>query len=515
MNRKYDPLVTAYSKWLFQYIDLYDWGYWSSRLKSPITNINNEDFSEMIARRAFKGNRFTKTKIQKNITKQQTFYYRSDKRSKYALIMLDIDGKNGEEDVSSLKDFIIRRYHRGVYSEPSTSGTGHHIYILINRKKLTPHEFNDLLSIYRRSLRKIIVHHGFKAVFDKTGGNYSLTQCRTINGIKRYSFIPGKRGILAKVPYLPQGWESLDQLKHAPIQTPKALQKVIKEAEKLEKKLQYVNTQYITYNIFTSDSETEVKIDRKTPHELDAFIRTHNAYTSFITRYGRKPYDEVELRRFYEDNNYGTGVGDSIKRQERCRNVFEYRKTLPNPTLKNKSCTIKECQRLVEQYVKPECYKTAKIDKGRSITHDDLAIGLYVITRNSTKRGERYDRWFTTGNDSIIEAFSVIKMMGKSKRGCNTTKSVAIKNILCNAGLIYCLDNTWFHGGPKMGRCKKFGLGINHPLREAFLILQEEHGGVPVMTHKEMDTNNGIEERLETQISFETNSPDDLEWQTV
>ena len=102
----------------------------------------------------------------------------------------------------------------------------------------------------------------------------------------------------------------------------------------------------------------------------------------------------------------------------------------------------------------------------RCSTHigdEDLAIGLYVVQRNSFKVQDDPKHQFTCEYGSFAGMAEALKAAGLTSRLFgNRNKTFAVKQILERAGLIECIDRQYVAAGPHDGVGQKFTVGPNH-----------------------------------------------------
>jgi hypothetical protein len=92
------------------------------------------------------------------------------------------------------------------------------------------------------------------------------------------------------------------------------------------------------------------------------------------------------------------------------------------------------------------------------VTDEDLAVGLYVVMRNSfAVRDDARLQW-TCPVACFAGMFRVLRRAGLTRRGGGKrNKVVAVKRILERAGLIECLDRR-----RRKGVGHKYTIGPNH-----------------------------------------------------
>jgi hypothetical protein len=108
-----------------------------------------------------------------------------------------------------------------------------------------------------------------------------------------------------------------------------------------------------------------------------------------------------------------------------------------------------------------------------TLTDEDLAIGLYVVTRASFSLHDDPALQWTVGHSAVIGMFDALRADGATQRRCpDRNKSGAILRALERAELIECLDRRYKPAG-KRGICRKWTVGPAHPRYAAFVRFSE------------------------------------------
>jgi hypothetical protein len=492
---KYSDKTKRFSEWLFKLIDPYDCGLFCPEQGQPLPFNTSDRYNSMLA--AVDGHntgskkfarRITKTHVQNHLEHADTLYYRSTRRGKHALLMLDIDAKGSgttEDDAERAARYIIRRFHKGAYYEPSTGGRGRHVYIVLDRGDVPWRNFRALLKTYTASLKTILAHGRFKAKMDRVCGNFSIV---TKKDGHRW-IAEGDRGLMAKVPRLPF-FDSLDNCVKAPVFTLSSVHRVIDIAEEIEEKQRAKKspppvkpqprggTREETYHIRTSaDPVRDVSGLPRSLEDVrtdtDALNRMHYACTAYRHVYSKLPDDESTLIAFYEQQQLNTGIDEGGRRVRRARSVLKFQlKCKPDPSLYRGGYDRKKYTDLVRQHVRPEHYEGITRDRG--VNEEDLSVGIYLIELNSmNSHGKR--KWEgTCGTQCIIGMFKALRSLGLIGRGCNTNKATAVRKILVKAGLAVLADARWIHAGKQHGVCCKYGLGNAHPRHAEYQARREK-----------------------------------------
>ena len=199
------------SKFLYEYIDRYGHGHkiWDDKANTYCPkHVNAQNTRNFNNTKSYK---ITRTHIEPHLSGEETYYYTTSRRSPYALLMIDIDAKNGEPDALQVAQFIIELcLHNNVYYETSTNGNGIHLYFLLDfnldskrDKSISRNKANKIIKQQIEQEIKSQVHkQGFQAKVDGIFGTYPERNKR--------GYI-SKSGSLAKIPR-PQNWDDLYKL---------------------------------------------------------------------------------------------------------------------------------------------------------------------------------------------------------------------------------------------------------------------------------------------------------------
>ena len=113
--------------------------------------------------------------------------------------------------------------------------------------------------------------------------------------------------------------------------------------------------------------------------------------------------------------------------------------------------------------VRAHCGPHRPAGGGHVLTDEDLAIGLYTVTRASFSLHEDPRRQWTVGHDAIIAMFESLHGQGITGRRCpDRHKSGAILRALEAARLVECQDRMYVPAG-RRGISRKWTIGPAHP----------------------------------------------------
>ena len=220
-GRKYQPLTNGLAKFVYAFIDRYDYGLKLPRDPNPKRAFTTDSLN---------GSRWglrkiTKTDLEDHLFGEVRFYYTTTRRSRVAFLKIDIDAHDGERDAWDAAEWIVVNCFPGAYMERSTHGKGAHIYLAVHVGYLKRHEANAFFSDFGEKLRCLVAEEGFESQVCGVYGNYT---------IRKDGNIPeGGRGHLAKIPR-PLSQDDLDRLIQAPWFTWDALKTVVDDAVKME-----------------------------------------------------------------------------------------------------------------------------------------------------------------------------------------------------------------------------------------------------------------------------------------
>jgi len=206
---KYSPLVNRYAQWLFDLIDRRDCGV---RVDGTPRSINTTHCLDNWRDQPYPPKKLTRTHLDSHLRAEDTFYFRSNRKSGFALLMFDIDAHRGEEDARQVADWVIGRYLTGAYSEPSTGGNGMHVYALMRIGKVKRAAANEYFEAVSAALKALVEAQGFDAHVCGIYGTFTTLKAAT----GRQDKLVNKRGALGKIPRVPD-MRSLEELLSGPI----------------------------------------------------------------------------------------------------------------------------------------------------------------------------------------------------------------------------------------------------------------------------------------------------------
>lgn len=473
---KYDDLTNRFAKWLFPLIDRVDCGY-----KHEDGSPRPFHTSAFLTSRGhdYPPRKVTRTFLQAHLRDEETFYYRSRRRSGFVLAMIDVDAHEGQTDAQAVADWLVSTYFPQAYCEPSTHGRGRHVYAVLRVGDARPWVVNAALSETAEALALLARQGGFKSTVCGIYGTYTLwitddSGERTI----------GKRGSLGKVPRLSQGLDSFRRLVSAPVFLMSSLVRAVDDAAQHRRVLSLspsctkasTSESPPSANVnasvkpppCTKPSTSEPSDNPKLNDLRDRALSTTNplarmrlASSLFYHQHGRYAADEQQLVEFYEANGMNTDEDRRGRRLERARIALE-RHRATERRWRTKGYDASDYLPMIHQNV-TQAARTHPAVKYRYAVGDDLlAAGLYAYTKAAFATN-RTDRMHSLSDEGLKAMFETLASGGavNSKFG-DKEKRVAVRQMLQLAGLIVLRDGDHVHGGREHGVADKWGLGPSH-----------------------------------------------------
>ena len=120
---------------------------------------------------------------------------------------------------------------------------------------------------------------------------------------------------------------------------------------------------------------------------------------------------------------------------------------------------------LVNRYVTQDVRDRVRLKNRASYTSEQLAAVLYVIEKGATTRHKKPSLQFSCPNNSLVVMLGKIGLELGDEKEAVLKRLAAIKLALVHAGLA---EVVYQH---RQGRGRGYGLGVNHPERDAYLEL--------------------------------------------
>ncbi len=443
--KKYDDLTRDYGKWILKIID-----------KSDFAAFYNDEFHGITTEQLEYDSRylnfspkFSKTELHYHLNTDIPFYYKSSRSTPTLLFCVDIDAHGGETDAWDVADWIVANYLPHSYSEPSTSGTGVHIYFLaskITEEFTYPCKYiKNIISQFSEFLREKTKEEGFDANVDGVFGAPRLIKfhknCIDENGLI-YSYSESiNRGKFIKLPKLPNGFDSLNELMNLDIMTIQDIKDIMPTEDTQDSEVAAAEPDEIEEVVTHSKKKIgslrgSQSFSSNIISESSAFDRMRKAGYQLSSKLRRPPFPE-ELLLFYEKNGYGQGSGSD--RDQRAKKVCAYlSKHFDESKAINTGDWEKKSIPLLKKYITDDLIKECRGKRKGKISLECLNLCYNVMVSNiKDNHGSRVE-----GKDSgvplksMIKAFNQQKAAGKHNRTCDGKKYKVMKNILIRAGLI-------------------------------------------------------------------------------
>ena len=451
---KYSKLTRRYAKWLFQFVDRHDWA--ASHLDGTHYSRNCENWQLVDA--PYPPQRLTRTAIQMHLDRQTQLHYLSAKDSPTILITLDFDEHHGEGDSLDAAMYVQENYLPNSFLERTPHGCRLFFLLYVESAASSPYidparssQINSYLAELQRQLAVVIHEAGYKSPVEVLGG-FTVFDPQT-----------GElsRGQTASIPMLWQGEASMALLEALPEYfAATAFQKLYYDAMAILE-TGAGKTLFTPLDVYVSQGTSTPGSYRKvnSSNAFDKMVKLCFDYTSVH----RQMPDEDQLLERYAAQ-YGPTIDDAhqLRRSERAFWAIKGRAKKFDES-KALEAGYEACKpALLSAVVTHAVDRKHKYD--RAINDEDLAIGLYVIQRNSFSIADSPRNQWSCPNNCFTEMFDRLQKAGLTERkGTNRNKLVAIKTILVRAGLADCLDDQWeHHGDGRAGVGKKYVIGRNH-----------------------------------------------------
>ena len=393
-------------------------------------------------------------RIQNHCEGESTIYTCSHPWSSYALLMHDIDDKDGSAGDSDQVLEVVKGLFRGCFSQVSTFGRGRHAFSFVNYKGMDTGRFRALCRLIQQSVRLQLADRGLKSGYELKG-------------------LPGHRladntyktcGLLAKFPRLASADQWRDYLGR-PVLVVDDLVTVVKKSfpdfKGSSLSLLLPDTVMRTA-IFESETRVRITVSGKKGDkeerltEADAATRMNRTGWNLTLKL-KRPATASEILAEYESQNLNTGTDDDGGRLERAEHSADWCLKHYNPK-KQPSANLTVNRQLVEQFVTDQVKATVTKKNRRSYTTEELAAALNVIEMESTTIHQRPDLQFTCPNNSFTAMFKKLNLPVDDNASSQRTKLSAIKQALTEAGLAEVYNPNW-----RIGKGKCYTLGKNHP----------------------------------------------------
>lgn len=490
---KASPFARAYSKWLFPLIDVRDWGA-RRTAEMPAAKDRPVEAGFYVTTNNQWDDWHSGRRLLMRFRPRELPIYRLDGHTRpgkrlpaekllvtvgrhewLAMVMVDVDAHDGEADAPRAFDWARDTYFGGdLYDEPADRG--HHGYLLLDRRGVPDAELNALLHRAHVGIGELAKAAGHRAPVEIKG---------------RVTLLDGRgliltRGGLFAPPRLPDGWDSLRRLRGSTVHPLDVLHRIIADAGQLRMPPAGPTAAGTT----SSSSEVEDRPSGQAPGRGEGASGTHTIKPSFPSVPRGGPY-ELKLKVCHElARRMGrvptvaevSAEYDPLRNHEsdtvRVRNIEKAVRACARTFAPSKAggaggagvgwCASRESLlQAVRTHVSGAMY-----DKIGMVAEEEVAVALYLLTRNSFARQRDVDHQWTFGYDAIQAMFH--ELLG---HGVKREKIPLIKSLLVASGLADCFDPAYQVGvGGRKGIAIKYHIGKRHPRYVEFLRHCESHG---------------------------------------
>jgi hypothetical protein len=401
------------------------------------------------------------TALQRHLQRHEEIHVRPARGSGFALLMIDVDAHEGQQDALEAVQWIQSTYFPESYLEPSKRG--YHLYLVVRVGFCKRDRFNQLMNLAEIKLKRLVAD-SFESTVELCG-RFTEWSGRTVIG----------RSKPFQAPRCPNGQLDLERLISLPIYLPVVFKPLCDHAEALEE-LDHTQTSR------TVDTSGPVKCRQKiklVPKDTDdAFDRMVKACFHFTQVHRRLPEID-ELVSHYEQ--LYDRVGDHDTRR-RAVDAIKQRAKKFDPSKVGTAGFLDMKPKLLGAIRSRHHTQTSStVDE-----EEDLAIALYAYTVTSFTKNENPRRQWTIGYDAIMGMFQILNDEGVTTRTCKwRNKVLSLRTALLNAGLIEAMDVRFVPSKNGTGICQKYTIGPSHWMYPNFQRFAETVICVKVTTEKE------------------------------
>lgn len=451
-------LAQAFPNWLLEYttddagkavplVDPMDWAYRIPNGDWPKALNDHQLYARLKLKDKYPAQLIDRELIARHLDGRERIAYTSNRASGYALVRIDVDAHNGQSDAIEAAQWIVARHFPGAYYEATDNGCA--AYFVLDVKWTPRDKVNALLADLAKGLGVLLREFGYESLVEVQGG---FTQIDWDNREVKSRARPGC------LPRLWSGMASLDWLRSSPVRQPAELLKVIDDARQhQEGDTETPTTSRVEKGIVVSEvciSALQGNDWDYAQSSPDAWLRMQWACFEF-TRVHRRLPDVSELVEWYavQCRELATVDARTYRRAER---AIHYREKTFDAAKAVEAGYAHWRERLIEA-VRTYCSNRASRYPYR-ISDEDLAVGLYLVTRNSFSIRDEPRHQFTCPQVAFVGMAETLKVGSLGNRN----KVVGLKVILERAGLITCVDPGYIFAGNSSGAGKKYVCGPAH-----------------------------------------------------
>ena len=472
---KYHPITNRLAKFLYQFIDRYDYGLMAKNDDDPRRQYSTARLNAT----AWGLKKLTKTHLEEHLFGDTRYYYTTRRASSIAFLKADIDAHDGERDAWDVASWIIDNYFQGAYFEQSTHGKGAHLYFALNVGRITRTKANMFIKSFSSALSQVVEGEGFES---KVCGVYGAYTIKT-NGIIN----EGDRGALAKIPR-PLTMEQVQTLVDAPWFTWKALRTVVDDAEKkpvsiiVEKRGENGGESLCPLPPMLESAKQGIlcatslgtPVSPLSPSSPNPWHRKLWAITEYRRVFGVVPTEKDAIE-YYEDNCITTGPRD----RSRCRQIMNAIKSHEkwyNPLFQPSSPYSFKADQYLNLVMKSvpvhELYYRKSQTDADPLTYADVAVFISICTTISFSKSVMFEK-ARAARDRIIPYFRALKAQGIHDKSCNANKYQRLRDLCGQFGLLEIHDMhkppDWIGKRKINGYGMLIGPGPIHPLYAQFI----------------------------------------------
>lgn len=428
-------------------------------------------------------------KIERHCKNEETYYYTSSPHGKWALLMLDVDDKDGRagpEKVAEVHQYLNTLFPSH-YNQVSTGGRGWHGYVLVRYPEMTVEAFRVLVKDVEHAIQAQV-----RALFPEL---YEIAkkpfEIKGLPGLLNATGGYKTCGLLAKIPRLGSDEEIASYMSTMRrYWTPDDLRGVLTRLSAPPSLPSPTDIDMRT-GVLATENAVPISISVGEEREGDDGGRDGDWHPDPCTRMNKcgwslslrlkRPATAEEIWDEYHLRGWHTGEDDDGNRRRLAKESAEWCAQHFDPS-KQKGFEGDAAISLVEAHLTPEIRKAIYKSNRSRYTSEQAAVVLHVIERASLSLNRRPDLQFTVPNNSLLAMFQTLQIPfgDEGADEANRKKLAAIKSALVATGLVEVVNANWCQG---KGKC--FGLGQKHPQYDEYKKLKaamkaDELVGVPV-----------------------------------
>jgi hypothetical protein len=415
------------------------------------------------------------------------------------MMLLDIDVRDSSADPDGAASYISDVYFDSkTFIEPSSSGRGRHVYFFIEMKYIPTARRPAALQALRDFGVRIRSDPNLVRYKCKYDGQPIYGLPTNWTGTRNHLVIAkGDRGNLLRVPFLLNGladMAAMQAMSDDPLPLEHFLSPQTPQAEPdsptptSPPPSTTVMKQSVDLAVLSSSpvEETEVKEAKGE----DCFItvvengggvvvgvsggsageRMWACGMALSKRLGRAACRE-EIWQEYHRLNLNTGDDHDGGRARACGWTADKLQKEHRPQGKGMvKLDLDAAERLVVAHIDDEIRAAVRSENRSRWSTSEAALVLATIELSATTRNKDSKLQFTSGNNSFDSSAKSMGIEIDGNDGQRRMRWGAVKKALVRAGLVEELEG----GNWSTGKSKRFGLGVNHPGREEYLVLKRE-----------------------------------------